>query len=526
MATATIDLRPRTTGEVLDDAWRLALADAPLLWALSGLFVVPAASALLLLFTRPAPESLFDRFLLPAFAALLLPLTGVGSGACQELFRRRVGGERVTLTACLRAALRRGPQHAAGRALTLVGVGLAGVVLVLPGLALWVSAGTVHAALATGDGQFFLAFREAARDARRQPAKATAVVLSRLPLLLVAVVNLFLLIAVLFWVAGSLAGLEVAFLDLLLSPSNPAYTGPLIAVAWLALSPFFEASSFLLHLDSRVRHEGLDLTYRVRALFPASPRERVAILLALAGLVLAAPQSQADEALTPRLSRDEIKKRARGDDDKGAARVKKSGESREPKEKVRRDDPAEDGPRVHAGGGGGGVIGADPGSGFLGTLCFLIVGVTALAVLAGAVVLFLRWRERPEPDRAPPTEALPLTEPGLEPDEQSPTEFWRRAETLARRGEFRQAVRWLYLAVLTHLHRADLIRYDRTRTNGEYLRQLRAADSVVLEPFGRLTRLFEQKWYGEGACAADDYDNCVELASQVRDSSAKKEPFS
>src|SRR5262249_45232457 len=142
------------------------------------------------------------------------------------------------------------------------------------------------------------------------------------------------------------------------------------------------------------------------------------------------------------------------------------------------------------------------------------------------VVLFLRWRERPEPDRAPPTEALPLTEPGLEPDEQSPTEFWRRAETLARRGEFRQAVRWLYLAVLTHLHRADLIRYDRTRTNGEYLRQLRAADSVVLEPFGRLTRLFEQKWYGEGACAADDYDNCVELASQVRDSSAKKEPFS
>ena len=39
MSTNTpIDLRPRTPGEILDDAWRLALADAPLLLALSGLF--------------------------------------------------------------------------------------------------------------------------------------------------------------------------------------------------------------------------------------------------------------------------------------------------------------------------------------------------------------------------------------------------------------------------------------------------------------------------------------------------------
>jgi hypothetical protein len=73
--------------------------------------------------------------------------------------------------------------------------------------------------------------------------------------------------------------------------------------------------------------------------------------------------------------------------------------------------------------------------------------------------------------------------------------------------------------VLAQLHRADLIRYDRTRTNGEYLRQLRTAEggAAVVEPFGRLTRLFELKWYGERACAADDYETCRGLASQVRE---------
>ena len=114
---------------MLDDAWRLALAEAPLLLAMAGLFAVPAAAALLLLLTQAAPASPPGRYALPALTALLLPLTGLGSGACQELFRRRAAGERVTLGACLRAALRRGPQHAAGRALVLLGVGLGSLVL-------------------------------------------------------------------------------------------------------------------------------------------------------------------------------------------------------------------------------------------------------------------------------------------------------------------------------------------------------------------------------------------------------------
>jgi hypothetical protein len=518
---ATIDLRPRTAGEVLDDAWRLALADAPLLLALSGLFAVPAAVALLLLLTLPTPESFPARCVLPALTALALPLTGLGSGACQELFRRRTGGERVTLGTCLRAALRRGPQHAAGRALTLLGVGLGALALALPGLALWVSLGTLHPILAAGDGRLFAALADSARDARKQPAKAGAIVLSRLPLLLVAIVNLFLLVRAGLWVAGSLAGFDIAVLDLQLSPGNPVYDVALVAFAWLALAPYFEASSFLLHLDGRVRYNGLDLAYRVHTLFPVIDKGRVAgLVLALGGLLLCAAPGRAEEGDVPRRSRDEIKKLAGVDDGMGAAKSKAPDRERREKEKVRRDDPAEDAPPRHAGGGGGGAVAPQAGGGGFGTFGWLILGLLALAVLGGALVLFLRSRDPSEPARAPATEALPPPEAtGLEPDEQSPADLWRRAEARARQGDFLEGVRYLYLAVLTLLHRADLIRYEKTRTNGEYLRQLASADGAgaVVDPFRRLTRLFEQKWYGERACAADDYDSCLDLASQVRE---------
>ena len=100
--------RPRTAGEILDDAWRLALADFPLLFGLAGLFLVPFFSFLLLLFAMPRPDAWPTRVLTAVGAALLAALTGIGSGACQDLFRRRAASETVTFGVCLKAALRRG----------------------------------------------------------------------------------------------------------------------------------------------------------------------------------------------------------------------------------------------------------------------------------------------------------------------------------------------------------------------------------------------------------------------------------
>src|SRR5262249_5481139 len=129
MPSEPVEIRPRTTGELLDDAWRLALADYAWLGVLSGLFLVPFFCVALLLLTRPAPESMAVKPLLPALAALLLPLTGLGSGACQEFFRSRAEGKPVRLGACVGGALRRGLEHCAARAVTGAAAATCGALL-------------------------------------------------------------------------------------------------------------------------------------------------------------------------------------------------------------------------------------------------------------------------------------------------------------------------------------------------------------------------------------------------------------
>src|SRR5437764_612089 len=91
-----IDVRPRTTGEIMDDAWRLCLSDIPALWLLAGLFHIPLAVLVLLLVTG-RPESVLMKFLVPIGAALAVLWTGIGVGACQELFRRRPGGGNLVI---------------------------------------------------------------------------------------------------------------------------------------------------------------------------------------------------------------------------------------------------------------------------------------------------------------------------------------------------------------------------------------------------------------------------------------------
>jgi hypothetical protein len=309
-------IRPRTAGEVLDDAGRLALADAPLLLALSALFNVPAAAALLALLAQPRPDWLVLQVLLPVLTALLLPLTGLASAACQEVLRRRAEGGTVGLRPCLGAALRGWLDHIAARApVALVEVVVFWLALVcwqrlgglnvlsagallflaLPLLGTWSVGSAVHPILTGGEGRLFQALGAAAAEATRHAGKALAVNCARLPLLGLAVLNLLAAAEVLLWVAGNLGGLDTATASVLLSAGNPTWIAALTLLACLLLSPFVEACNFLLHGDARARYEGLDLWYRVRQLFPLPDRERAAVvLLALGGaLALAAPAAAA-----------------------------------------------------------------------------------------------------------------------------------------------------------------------------------------------------------------------------------------
>ncbi len=78
------------------------------------------------------------------------------------------------------------------------------------------------------------------------------------------------------------------------------------------------------------------------------------------------------------------------------------------------------------------------------------------------------------------------------------------ADRCAETGQFREAVRYLYLSLLLFLDRRELIRFRMSKTNREYLRELKNS-GACREGFADMVAVFERKWYGMEACDGDDY---------------------
>jgi hypothetical protein len=631
---AILDVRPRTTGEILDDAWRLYAADAPQLLLLASLFHVPAFCTVLLLTTyaaAPTPTGT-DRLVQVCLAwacALLLPVTGIGSGASQEFLRRRAEGRRVRLRDCLGSALRRGLEHSAARALMFLGVAAGLLLLLVPGCALWAYGATIHALLADDKVAAQQRWSQIGREAAFDAVKAAGVVLSRLPLLVLAVVNLHLLAVIVLWAAGNLAGFDTSVLSFQLDPTrNGAYLLSLFLLAWLLLTPFHEASNFLLYLDTRVRQEGLDLLYQVQRVFAMPERAKMvagAVAAVVVGLLLAAAtraeparnetkpaavraarqdldriaeelrasdpypggqrwerrllavhdrlktawgvaDNQADpfawfsdaagefgdldrlkaigvlsdlqnrlglleDALArekgqaaggrPNLTRQEVKNLVRK---RGFEETSSTPKEDDPhKDEVKHVEVKHDGPESAPGGRpSGGVITPGAGRAGFGQTGGMILLVLFVGVLVAAVALLgiHLYRNRSRAPKQPRTETAELPEEAEPPPtEQAAAVLWQKAEKLAQEGRYLDALRMLYRAVLSLLHRKQLVRYESTRTNGEYVREVRLspqAPAGLREPFERLTDLFERKWYGDGVCKAAEFQDGRGIAEEIQ----------
>ena len=104
-----------------------------------------------------------------------------------------------------------------------------------------------------------------------------------------------------------------------------------------------------------------------------------------------------------------------------------------------------------------------------------------------------------------------------------PPEGWAHlADELAARGEYREAVRSLYLALLSRLHHEGVIHYDTTLSNWDYLRQFKGRREW-LPPFRELTRRFDFAWYGNLPMGADGYRDFRALCSPMLSTPATQE---
>ncbi|HEY0737602.1 MAG TPA: DUF4129 domain-containing protein [Herpetosiphonaceae bacterium] len=95
-------------------------------------------------------------------------------------------------------------------------------------------------------------------------------------------------------------------------------------------------------------------------------------------------------------------------------------------------------------------------------------------------------------------------EAALEEENITATEALDRAQDQARTGDYRTAVRYLYLSSLLWLDEHKLLRYDRSLTNREYLDQVRS-NGPLSQQLAPVVSTFERVWYGKREIAEQDF---------------------
>ncbi len=151
------------------------------------------------------------------------------------------------------------------------------------------------------------------------------------------------------------------------------------------------------------------------------------------------------------------------------------------------------------------------GVGWVGRLLeWMLYLAAVLALVSVCVFIARRFRRSPSftTNYSIPAESEHHTDPEA---------VRNQAHECFQRGEYRQAIRYLYLSLLLHLDKTGLLKYDLAKTNGEYLGDIRVSMIEKAEGFASLTRFFEQKWYGMEESSAGDFQQCektfVELTS-------------
>jgi len=126
------------------------------------------------------------------------------------------------------------------------------------------------------------------------------------------------------------------------------------------------------------------------------------------------------------------------------------------------------------------------------------------AVLAAALILFIFFYASLRLYRYFVPEYAETPTVGYASTSADTEQLRTQASICAENGEYREAIRYLYLSLLLFLDKKMLIRYRLSKTNREYLQEFQKNEKEI-ESFYRLVSFFEGKWYGMEPCSSIDY---------------------
>jgi hypothetical protein len=137
-----------------------------------------------------------------------------------------------------------------------------------------------------------------------------------------------------------------------------------------------------------------------------------------------------------------------------------------------------------------------------------LFAILLLAMLIGIAVLAARG--------ALNRMIVPATVSESTPEPVTSADAEARADRQVAAGDYRSALRYLFLATLLALQERGALELRPGMTNREYLQSLRTASSTGLPvSLAALVDAFDRTWYGHLPFDAEDYARCRALADQV-----------
>lgn len=91
-----------------------------------------------------------------------------------------------------------------------------------------------------------------------------------------------------------------------------------------------------------------------------------------------------------------------------------------------------------------------------------------------------------------------------------------KAQALSKGGDYRSAVRYLYLSSLLLMDERGILRYDRSKTNREYLRSV-ANSPELAKPLGEVIEVFDNVWYGYHSLEEETFKKYSDRVEELKE---------
>jgi hypothetical protein len=100
-------------------------------------------------------------------------------------------------------------------------------------------------------------------------------------------------------------------------------------------------------------------------------------------------------------------------------------------------------------------------------------------------------------------------------DKTTPSSLRILAASFGVKEDFRQAIRYDFIAILLLMHEKNIVYLDETKTNEEIYKYLKKNEFSMLSVFEYLVNDFNSSWYGHRLCTKQTYDKAVQNINQL-----------